>query len=98
MRQRRGRKRVLARSRAAGLARARLAVPMKSIAQADPARVILLAPAIFLLHVLEEAPRFVDWFNSLVRQGITQGNFLRVNAFCFLVTLALATVASIFRN
>jgi len=71
---------------------------VKSLAQADPARVILLAPAIFLLHVLEEAPRFVDWFNSLVQPHISQGNFLRVNAFCFLVTLALSAVASTSRS
>jgi len=63
------------------------------MAQADPARVILLAPAIFLLHVLEEAPHFVDWFNSLVQPPISQGNFLRVNAFCFFVTLVLSVVA-----
>lgn len=56
---------------------------MKRIARVDPARVILLAPAIFLLHVLEEAPRFVDWFNSLVQPHISQDNFLGVNVVCF---------------
>jgi len=71
---------------------------MKSMAQADPARVILLAPAIFLLHVLEEAPHFVDWFNSLVQPHISQDNFLRVNAFCFFVTLVLSVVASVRRS
>ena len=71
---------------------------MKSLAQADPARVILLAPVIFLIHVLEEAPHFVNWFNTLVQPHISQGNFLGVNAFCFLVTLGLAAVASTYRS
>ena len=28
------------------------------------ARLILLAPIIFVLHVIEEAPGFVAWFNT----------------------------------
>jgi hypothetical protein len=68
---------------------------IKFLAGADPARAILLAPAIFALHFLEEAPRFVSWFNSLVQQGISQPLFLRVNAVCLLLTVALATVASV---
>jgi hypothetical protein len=31
----------------------------------------LLAPIIFVIHVIEEAPTFVSWFNSLVEPDIT---------------------------
>lgn len=57
---------------------------------ADPAAVILLAPVVFALHVAEEAPSFVAWFNSLVTPGISQGSFLRVNATALLITVTLA--------
>lgn len=50
----------------------------------------LLAPIIFILHVLEEAPAFVPWFNSLVEPDITQPVFLRVNGVAFLITVALS--------
>jgi hypothetical protein len=56
----------------------------------DPAKAVLLAPLIFLLHVLEEAPGFVAWFNTLVREGITQPLFLAVNATALVITVALA--------
>jgi hypothetical protein len=58
--------------------------------QATPARIIWLAPLLFLLHVAEEAPGFVVWFNSLVRNGITQQSFLMVNASAFLITVFVA--------
>ncbi len=68
------------------------------IANADPTRMILLAPVIFIAHVCEEAPGFVNWFNSLVRQGITQPLFLGVNVVALLVTLALTALAAWERN
>ncbi len=36
---------------------------------------LLLAPAVFTGHVLEEAPGLVDWFNSHVSRGINQPLF-----------------------
>lgn len=53
-------------------------------------RLALLAPVVFVLHVLEEAPAFVAWFNSLVEPDISEPLFLTVNAVAFLITLALA--------
>jgi hypothetical protein len=53
-------------------------------------KLVLLAPFIFILHVLEEAPGFVAWFNSLVPRGITQSLFLTVNAVALTVTVAIA--------
>jgi hypothetical protein len=47
-------------------------------------------PAVFVLHVLEEAPGFVTWFNSLVVPPINQPLFLSVNAIAFLVTVVVA--------
>ncbi len=73
-------------------------IRVKLLAVADPTRMILLAPVIFVAHVCEEAPGFVNWFNSLVRQGISQPLFLSVNGVAFLVTLALTAVAAWDRN
>jgi hypothetical protein len=59
-------------------------------------RLVLLAPVVFILHVIEEAPGFVAWFNSLVPRGITQSLFLEVNAVALTVTVfaALLVVTS----
>ena len=48
---------------------------------------ILLAPPIFVVHFLEEAPTFVSWFNSHVARGITPGMFWRVNLTALAITL-----------
>ena len=55
-----------------------------------PRALLLLAPIVFGLHVVEEAPRFVAWFNSLVEPDITEGLFLAVNVVGLLITLAVA--------
>jgi hypothetical protein len=56
------------------------------------ARLALLAPLIFVVHVLEEAPRFVAWFNSLVARGITQRMFLNVNATALVITVVVVAL------
>ena len=56
----------------------------------QPHRAILLAPVLFIVHVVEEAPGFVVWFNTLVADGITQALFLTVNGFGLVITLAVA--------
>jgi Protein of unknown function with HXXEE motif len=50
-------------------------------------RGLLLAPFIFVCHFLEESPRFVEWFNSHVVEGITAALFWRVNISALVVTL-----------
>ena len=55
-------------------------------------RATLLAPIIFLLHVAEEAPTFVEWFNSLVSRGISQSLFLSVNAAGLIITIILTAI------
>lgn len=66
--------------------------------RADPCRIILLAPVLFLLHVAEEAPGFVAWFNRLVPQGITFELFAWANAGGFLITLSIAVLLASSRD
>lgn len=49
----------------------------------------LLAPIVFVIHVVEEAPTFVPWFNSIVEPDISESRFLAVNAIAFIITVAL---------
>lgn len=57
-------------------------------------KLVLFAPLVFILHVLEELPGFVTWFNSLVPRGISQGLFLAVNAVALAVTVALVLLVA----
>jgi hypothetical protein len=61
---------------------------------ADPYKIVLFAPLIFVLHVAEESPGFVKWFNSLVSEGITPGTFWSVNGFALVITVALTAFAA----
>ena len=49
----------------------------------------LLAPIIFIIHVVEEAPTFVSWFNSIVEPDISKPLFLTVNGVAFFITAVL---------
>lgn len=53
----------------------------------DVSRALLVAPAVFVLHFVEESPGFVQWFNSHAARGITPGLFWTVNLTCLLITL-----------
>lgn len=55
-------------------------------------------PLVFIAHVLEEAPNFVGWFNSLVVPPISQPLFLSVNAVCLIITVAIAVVVATARG
>ena len=55
-------------------------------------KLVLLAPLVFIVHVVEEAPGFVAWFNSLVPRGITQRSFLTVNAAALVITVLLVVL------
>ena len=57
-------------------------------------KLALLAPFIFILHVLEEAPGFVAWFNSLVPRGISQNLFLTVNAVGLAITVVIVLLVA----
>ena len=57
-------------------------------------KLVLAAPVIFAIHVAEEAPGFVAWFNGLVPRGITQETFLGVNAAAFAITVLLTALVA----
>jgi cell division protein FtsW (lipid II flippase) len=57
-------------------------------------KLALLAPLVFILHVLEEAPGFVAWFNSLVARGISQNLFLTVNAVALAITVVIVLLVA----
>lgn len=62
-------------------------------ANRDPfQRLAALAPVVFIAHFAEEAPGFVDWFNSHVSPGITPALFWQVNITCLVVTLIVSAV------
>ena len=58
-------------------------------------KLVLIAPFVFILHVFEEAPGFVAWFNSLVPRGISQNLFLTVNAVALTVTVLIAILVAV---
>lgn len=58
-------------------------------------KLVLVAPVLFILHVVEEAPGFVAWFNSLVPRGITQNTFLAVNAVAFAITILVVFLVEV---
>jgi hypothetical protein len=64
------------------------------LAQVEPTKLILLSPVIFVLHVAEEAPGFVEWFNSLVTPDITQQTFMTVNLVAFIITCSMAAAVA----
>jgi len=58
-----------------------------AIAQAISSHAGASCPRLFVVHVVEEAPGFVAWFNSLVTPGIYQPLFLSVNGVALTITL-----------
>lgn len=58
----------------------------------------LLAPIVFVIHVTEEAPTFVSWFNAHVEPDISEPLFLTVNGVAFVITVVLAAVLAAARD
>jgi hypothetical protein len=61
-------------------------------------RLAAALPLVFILHVSEEAPGFVAWFNSLVARHISQPLFLAVNATAFVITVFVAILVAAGRD
>ncbi len=61
-------------------------------------RTLLLAPFIFICHFLEEAPTFVQWFNSHVPRGITAESFWAVNLTGLVITLVVVAAEWLSRS
>ncbi len=53
------------------------------------ARGLLLAPVVFVIHFLEEGPRFVPWFNAHAAPAISQDMFWSVNLTALTITTLL---------
>jgi hypothetical protein len=49
--------------------------------------ILALAPVILIVHVLEESPGFVPWFNAHVARGISESLFWQVNLTALAITL-----------
>ena len=64
----------------------------------DPYKIILLTPLIFVLHVAEEFPSFVNWVNGIISDGITQNMFLVVNITGFVITIFLSIFMAISKD
>lgn len=52
----------------------------------------------FVVHVLEESPGFVPWFNAHVTQGITADLFWAVNATALLITVLASAAVRVMRS
>ena len=50
----------------------------------------LAMPVVFVAHVIEEAPNFEAWFNSIASPSISQQSFLSVNAVGLAITIGVA--------
>lgn len=61
-------------------------------------RLAAALPVVFILHVAEEAPSFVPWFNSLVARHISQRSFLAVNVVGLVITLVVAFLVATARD
>ena len=53
-------------------------------------KILYLAPLFLLVHIAEEAPGLVSWFNSRTQSEISMSEFIALNTIGFLVTTALA--------
>jgi len=53
---------------------------------------VALAPIVFAAHVAEEAPGFVEWFNSHVSPGISSRSFWQVNLAALVITVIVSAV------
>jgi hypothetical protein len=67
---------------------------MSGFLKRDPFGALLaLAPVVFLLHVAEEAPGFVRWFNAHVGRDITSESFWQVNISALVITIIVSAMA-----
>jgi hypothetical protein len=57
-------------------------------------RLAIALPVVYALHVAEEAPRFVDWFNAHVEPDINAGLFWSVTVTGLVITLIVSGLAA----
>jgi len=66
---------------------------VRRAADANAGRMILLAPILYLAHILEEAPGYIRWFNVAVSGRLPEGHFVTENLPPMLATSIIATAA-----
>jgi hypothetical protein len=59
---------------------------------------ILLPPVLLLVHLIEEAPAFMRWLNSIAARPIPEGSYLLANLPVLLITTVLAVAAAFIRR
>jgi hypothetical protein len=67
---------------------------IKRVYAINPALLILFAPVVFLAHILEEAPAFTQWLNTITFPPVPEGSFLAANWPTLLITAILAVAAA----
>ena len=56
---------------------------------------ILLAPIIYVSHIVEEAPRYIRWLNSVITDKVPDtGHFLADNVSSMAITAGIAILAA----
>jgi Protein of unknown function with HXXEE motif len=68
----------------------------KCIATANPSWIILLAPVLFLVHILEEVPGFMHWLNSITSPPVSEGGLFAANLPSLMITAVLAAATALF--
>ena len=63
-----------------------------------PRTIILLAPVLFWAHIMEEAPGFMRWYNSVVTPPGSESGFIAANVQSLVITALLAVAAAWIRR
>lgn len=63
-----------------------------------PSAIILLAPVLFWAHIMEEAPGFMRWYNSVVTPPGSESGFIAANVQPLVITTVLAVAAAWIRR
>jgi hypothetical protein len=74
------------------------AEPFAWIAAVRPGLFMLLAPVLFLLHILEEVPGFLHWLNNVRSPAVPESGYLAGNLPFLMITSVLAVAAVSFRR
>jgi hypothetical protein len=74
-----------------------LTKPFQALA-ANPSAILLLAPVLFWAHIMEEAPGFMRWYNSVVTPPGSEAGFVGANIQPLIITILLAAAAAWIRR
>jgi hypothetical protein len=74
------------------------AEPSTWVKAVHPGLFVLLAPVLFLVHILEEVPGFLPWLNSVRSPAVPESGYLAGNVPYLLITTVLAVAAASYRR